>query len=388
MSITVHIIKRPVVTAAINSDKWWKSLTKEQQKEYIEQHPNSKFARNAKKPEPPPHHKIRKGGKKDLPKNLHSVKEIFMEKLEEIHEEDKAFFEHGGDAPNSEERRGVAKHIRTNRHEIIHNIKGQFKEWKDGCGAITKLATGKKISTHEKKALKGLLIDAAVIAGAITVTGGFAHGAALAMKHVGFDVLKDVVLKAVIRGTTKAMGASMGHTGALVGLHALATDKLAREKFGRELEQAGWFDFLSKEKKEEYLDKHPASQLVKQARTEYNRNAELVVKPMAPGSHWYGVFGISGSCYLRDVTKQKAQKYADEQNEIKKGAGARTHQQQQHNIRHAYAASSKDKIDINDKVLQLIVDQLAEYMEKGDIPKNTWEKVLGDLSKKVKKKKK
>jgi hypothetical protein len=207
--ITIHI--RPRALAAVGDDKWWKSQTKEQQRAYIRAHPNSKYARNAKRAALEPADKPK--NRPDPEKVYTSVKSMMGEKLKHVPKEHAEFFEQEQDKPGSEERKGIAKHIHTNKKQIMDNIKSQFKEWGDGCGAISKLATGKKISDHEKKALKGLLIDAAVIAGAITVTGGFAHGAALALKHVGFDVVKDVILKSVIRGTAKAMGASMGVTG-------------------------------------------------------------------------------------------------------------------------------------------------------------------------------
>lgn len=214
--IVIHIRSKAVAA----DDSWFYDMPKEKQKEYIEQHPNSKFAKQAlKEKEKSP--KAKKSGGI-------SIKSIFGDKVKALPEEHREFFEKEQDKPGSGERKGIAKHVRTNKGEIVKHIKGQFKEWGDGCGAIAKLASGKKISDHEKKALKALVIDAAVIAGAITVTGGFAHGAALAMKHVGFDVLKDVVLKSVIRGTAKAMGASMGHTGALVALETVASSNASK----------------------------------------------------------------------------------------------------------------------------------------------------------------
>jgi hypothetical protein len=274
-SFVIHIRPKTTTTAAAGGDKWWKGLSKEDQKAYIKAHPNSKYAHNAKKLAE------EKPATKKAPASVYtSVKSLFGEKLKNVPKEHAEFFEHEQDKPGSEERKGMAKHIHTNKHDIIKNIKGQFKEWKDGCGAIGKLAQGKSISAHEKKALKGLLIDAAVTAAAITVTGGFAHGAALAMKHVGFDIVKDVVLKSVIRGTAKAMGASMGHTGALVGLQVLAS--------------------AADNKKKKQID--------------------------------------------------------------------------------------QDKL--NDKILSQIVDQLAKFMESGDIPQDAWEKAIDELSAKNKKTKK
>lgn len=39
-------------TLVVASDEWWESLSKEQQEAYIEEHPNSKYAKKAKKSEP------------------------------------------------------------------------------------------------------------------------------------------------------------------------------------------------------------------------------------------------------------------------------------------------------------------------------------------------
>jgi hypothetical protein len=210
-------------TVIADSDAWFKELTKEQQKQYIIDHPNSKYAKNAKSRADKEQEDAKKKQKKPH-KSYIPVKNKFADKISALPEEHKQFFETEQDKPGSEQRKGIANHIRTNKSEILKHIKGQFVEWGDGCGAIGKLAQGKKISDHEKKALKALVIDAAVMAGAIAITGGFAHGAALAMKHVGFDVLKDIVLKATIRGTAKAMGTSLGHTGVNFALETLASD--------------------------------------------------------------------------------------------------------------------------------------------------------------------
>jgi hypothetical protein len=151
--ITIHI-RRPNALAATGiggDDKWWKGLTKEQQKAYIKAHPNSKYAHNAKKALV---EQKKDTTKKSASVDAPSIKSVFGDKVKALPEEHKEFFENEGDKPGSKERKNIANHIRTNKHEIIKHIKGQFKEWGDGCGAIGKLATGKSISDHEKKLLR------------------------------------------------------------------------------------------------------------------------------------------------------------------------------------------------------------------------------------------
>lgn len=222
------------IREVVLADSWFDNLTAKQQKEYIELHPNSKYARNAKSkivqtPSGPsrgikqdkdavPNKKVKKPVAPPVHKKFH--KEIAT-----LDREDRDFFKTEQDRPKSKVRTALAKHIRTSHREIAHQVKNQVAEWKDGCKAIGKLAQGKEISNHEKKALKALVIDAAVTAASVAVTGGFAHGAALAIKHTAFDVLKDVVLKSTLRSTAHAMGTSGALTGGMVLLSAIASSK-------------------------------------------------------------------------------------------------------------------------------------------------------------------
>ena len=211
------------------ADSWFDNLTAKQQQEYIEQHPNSKYAKNYRKKGNGPTNPSgsRKVVKDKQPKHEHvevtPVHKKFHKEISTLDKSDREFFKTGQDKPKSSVRTTLAKHIRTSHREIAHQIKHQVTEWKDGCKAIGKLASGKKISEHEKKALKALVIDAAVTAASVAVTGGFAHGAALAVKHTAFDVLKDVVLKSTLKSTAHAMGTSGVLTGGLAVLQAIAS---------------------------------------------------------------------------------------------------------------------------------------------------------------------
>jgi len=217
-----------ITTAQASSLDWWEGLTKIQQKNYLEQHPNSKFGKLGKHAPD----KTEKKGHEDKPKKskITRLKEAFAPEIKKLQKSDRQFFETDQHLPKSEARSGLAKHIRHSHKEIISPIKGQVKEWHTGCGAITKIASGKSINEHEKKALKALVVDATLLTASLAVTGGFSHGIALALKHTAFDVLKDVVLKATIRSTTKAMGASAGLTGVPEVLEMLASSKTKEDK--------------------------------------------------------------------------------------------------------------------------------------------------------------
>ena len=217
-------IVRPYTLAAEDME-WWESQTKEFQKKYIAAHPNSKYAKASKykkqqetvkkshKPEDhtQPKHKVVRHKKPAVVKS--KIREKCADKIKRLAPADREFFDTDQHQPNSEKRKAFADHIRTSHKEILAHMKGQVTEWKDGCKAIHKLATGEKLDDHHKKALKSLVKDAVITTAAIAITGGFSHGIALALKHVGFDVLKDVVLKSVIKSTAKANAASFGHTG-------------------------------------------------------------------------------------------------------------------------------------------------------------------------------
>jgi hypothetical protein len=210
-------------------------MTKDQQDDYIDKHPNSKFAKQkysgrVAKPKDSSNNKDKDKDKdkdtKDKQQKLPSMFSVFKEPISKLSKNYQDFFKNKQDKPNSDERKSLAKHLRTSKTDLMDGLKHQVHEWKDGCKAIKKIATGKQISDHEKKAVKTLVIDAAITAASVAITGGFAHGLAAAIKHTAFDVLKDVVLKTTIRSTAYAMGASTGVTGGILGidvLHSLAS---------------------------------------------------------------------------------------------------------------------------------------------------------------------
>ena len=69
---------------------------------------------------------------------------------------------------------------------------------------MRKLVNGKELSVHEQEALKSLSKDILITVGSVAVTGGLAHGLTLALSHVGYDAVKDSILKAFAHGIVES----------------------------------------------------------------------------------------------------------------------------------------------------------------------------------------
>jgi hypothetical protein len=102
--------------------EWWHHLPAEQKKEYIEQHPNSKYADQA----------IKEGEEKGH--------QASQEHLEE----------------GSEHRKQVANEMRKQSPSIAATLKKSFPKMTHALGALKSLATGKKLEHEQKEVLHEL----------------------------------------------------------------------------------------------------------------------------------------------------------------------------------------------------------------------------------------
>jgi hypothetical protein len=91
---------------------------------------------------------------------------------------------------------------------LVSAIKRQVKEWKGGCAAIKKLAKREELTPHDTAALKALVKDVLYTMGSVAIGGGLAHGIVAAAHHVGYDVVKDLILKSIAH--TAVENASVG----------------------------------------------------------------------------------------------------------------------------------------------------------------------------------
>lgn len=169
-------------------DNWFYELDKVAQDKYIEEHPNSIYA------------KQRKGQTKETPQEQrdekqhpeHKQTESKQEKQNRVkklildyHKEQKEFFGKGGLKPESEERRTFATMLKDKAKGIAEGLKSEVKEYKIAANAMRKLKRGEKLDHHDKEAIKAIATHASIIAAEVAITGGLAHGAAYALSHFG-----------------------------------------------------------------------------------------------------------------------------------------------------------------------------------------------------------
>lgn len=153
-AVSVPVLARKVVKADSDSataepSEWWHNLPAEQKKDYIEQHPNSKYAEQA----------IKEG-------------------QEQGHEPTK------GLEPGSEKRKGFANDLRKASGAIAATLKKTFPMMHHATGALKNLTTGKPLDHHQKEVLTELG-HIALKTGLSHVTGGVHSAEAIHKLGVG-----------------------------------------------------------------------------------------------------------------------------------------------------------------------------------------------------------
>ena len=132
-----------------DASQWWSSLSKEEQEHYIEQHPKSKYAVDAKKEKeqlPVTDQKT----DKPIPKHhIHKhAHRIVKKHLKEFHNDQKEFFGRKMDEAGSPERRSIGQSIKAKAKGILHAMKHEAKEYHLASGALVKLGKREKLDHH------------------------------------------------------------------------------------------------------------------------------------------------------------------------------------------------------------------------------------------------
>ncbi len=155
--------------------KWWTEMSDESKKEYIAEHPNSKYAEIHKSAAP-----------KELssPHDNHAV---------DVHApEMKA---------GSPARKKIGSFLRTKSKHIFDHLKHEAKEWKTAGVALKGLAQGKPLDDHGKKAIASVAADIAVTTTTLVTVGWAAHGVLAFLHHFGSHLAQEALMKAAIRGS-------------------------------------------------------------------------------------------------------------------------------------------------------------------------------------------
>ena len=175
-----------------DASQWWSSLSKEEQEHYIEQHPKSKYAVDAKKEKeqlPVTDQKT----DKPIPKHhIHKhAHRIVKKHLKEFHNDQKEFFGRKMDEAGSPERRSIGQSIKAKAKGILHAMKHEAKEYHLASGALVKLGKREKLDHHDIKALKSVAFSLSTVIVPTALTGGLAGGLAHVVPHLISHFLVD-----------------------------------------------------------------------------------------------------------------------------------------------------------------------------------------------------
>ena len=203
------MIKRLQVVAADKkagtADDWFHNLSDKQQKDYVDEHPDSKYAKSYSKDHKDIEDEKKKkadqdksdGVKKPVHKKVaHSVKQFKKEQQE--------FFRGKQDEAGSDTRRTLGKFMKDKASGVIKSLKQEGDHWKTSAGAIKKLSKGEKLDKHDKSALKNVAFSLASIIIPMAITGGLSAGIAHAAPHLATHLLKDSLVMSGIRAAAFA----------------------------------------------------------------------------------------------------------------------------------------------------------------------------------------
>lgn len=88
----------------------------------------------------------------------------------------------------------TAELVKKKAKGLVKGLKEEVHEWKEAGIGLGKLAQGKKISDHEKKAIKDVAIHTALVVASTAVTGGLAGGAAAIAQGLGIHFVEHSLL--------------------------------------------------------------------------------------------------------------------------------------------------------------------------------------------------
>jgi len=189
---------------------WWDELSDTSKEEYVQEHPNSKYAEM---------HKKAKEGKESTPVEHKENKEQKPAQTEEHSNGPVAVLPHPGHEavavmhkaaaspemkPNSPLRKKIGGFLVTKAKNVVSHLKHEGKEFKVAGSACIKLAKRKPLDEHDKHALAAVAADLAAVAIAIATGGHLAHlleeGAAILMGHAVQHLALESITKAAVKG--------------------------------------------------------------------------------------------------------------------------------------------------------------------------------------------
>lgn len=189
MTIRLHAATR------LHSSTWWDSLSPEQKKGYIEEHPESKYAKDAKAQGEPNNTSHNTSPKTGIFK-MKPLSEALKKAFSKAPKADVKFYEEGGAQPSSPQRKKAATLVKNKTLGILDHLKNQGTTWKSGFNAVRKLTSKQPLTDKDKHALQECAKDVVYAVTATALTGGLAGGLAAALSTLGIAMFEDIAIKA------------------------------------------------------------------------------------------------------------------------------------------------------------------------------------------------
>ena len=217
-----------IITAA--EGDWFHSLSPEMQKQYLEEHPQSKYAKMAKSGEAedksPELKSVNRPGPDKHPAVVHHgeshtepMNEHTKQVVQKLPKHLQTFFHEKEYEPNSPVRKKLANFAHNSVHHMVKTVVGEVREWKGAASALKDLASGTKyrdLDHHKREALyntaKFIATVAFMVAAGTALEGGTEGIGELLKSGVGIALGRE----------------AMAHVLAKSGANAIVHSSLAR----------------------------------------------------------------------------------------------------------------------------------------------------------------
>lgn len=202
--MNVHAAARLIVAEG----EWFDQLSDEMQQQYIEEHPDSKYAKGygLSKRLQSPHKPVQpKPAPAEPPKPPQTPKldQRTEESLRRLPPEAQKFVKTGGTTPNSKSRKQSAEQVRAAAPKLARNIIKDSLGVANGLIAVHRLldGKGKKGDVKQVASLVGTILGTSVMMAALGASGPVGFLAFMAVKHVAAPELFDIVKGALGGGS-------------------------------------------------------------------------------------------------------------------------------------------------------------------------------------------
>ena len=210
-----------IITAA--EGDWFHSLSAEMQKQYLEEHPNSKYAKVAKSGDAedkgPELKSINRPGPDKHPAVVHHgeshtepMNEHTKQVVQKLPKHVQTFFHEKEFEPNSPVRKKIANFAHNSVHHMVKTVVGEVREWKGAASALKDLASGTKyrdLDHHKREALaetaKFVATVAITVAAGSAFEGGTEGIAALLKSGLGIALAREAMAHVLAKSGANAI---------------------------------------------------------------------------------------------------------------------------------------------------------------------------------------